>query len=403
MRTIGKEVYRRASDAESRRNSEGAFLRLKDGRIMHAYSHYVGSGEDWDPSEIAACYSADDGRTWHGEDILLTMEEEGLDRTKKNRGQNLMSVSLLRMRNGDLGMIYFRRSEIFYGDMYLRRSADEGRSFDKPVLCSVPGTRPSTLYGGALNSTARYLTRGRIILPGYYSVGSKSVMICFASDDDGRTWRELPTKCELGIAKSRTGLQEPGIAELDGGLLWAFARTDLCRQYEMFSIDAGETWTNPQPSMEFTSAVAPMSSAAAPFTGGVIAVWNPVPLTFDQDAPMHGSTPALVSKRSPLAIAVSRDHAKTWCEFVDGKSFAKFKVIAPDAPDTMAAYPSIFCTDDAALVAYMGYVKTGIDLVIKRIPFDELFQDVCAGVDNERKAFIKHYSEKGVDIKGLLG
>ena len=47
------------------RNSEGAFLRLRDGRILFAYSRYIGTdaGDDAE-CEIAGIYSYDNGETW---------------------------------------------------------------------------------------------------------------------------------------------------------------------------------------------------------------------------------------------------------------------------------------------------------------------------------------------------
>ncbi len=46
------------------RNSEGAFLPLKDGRTMFAYSRYYGkSSSDHAAADIAARYSSDKGAT----------------------------------------------------------------------------------------------------------------------------------------------------------------------------------------------------------------------------------------------------------------------------------------------------------------------------------------------------
>jgi len=403
MKVIGTEVYRRIASPDSSRNSEGSFIRLKNGRIMHAYSHYDTSsitGEDWTAGDIAACYSDDEGKTWHGEDILLTMEEEGLDRNSSKTGQNLMSVSLLRMRNSDLGMVYLRYIRYDHPEMFFRRSGDEGVTFSEPVQVTVPGLRPETMYGAALNSSARYLSCGRILVPTYHNAGGQRIAMFFASDDDGHTWRELRTKCSIGISKSRSGLEEPNLVELPGGVLWAFARTDMSRQYEMFSFDNGDTWTDPQPSYEFTSPPAPMAAEIMPDSKGVAAVWNPVPFFYNPARQPESRTSDFTVQRNPLAIAVSRDGARTWCEFRDGNSFSKMKVIyATDSDTGGAAYPSIFCTDEAVLVCFFTYETNGLDLVIKRITYDELFENVCDGVDNAEKYWKAYYLEKGIDLK----
>ena len=47
------------------RNSEGAFMPLKDGLVMFAYSRYYGnSAHDHASADIAARYSSDRGETW---------------------------------------------------------------------------------------------------------------------------------------------------------------------------------------------------------------------------------------------------------------------------------------------------------------------------------------------------
>lgn len=47
------------------RNSEGDFIKLKDGRIMFIYSRYVGtSSSDHAPAYLAARFPADGGKGW---------------------------------------------------------------------------------------------------------------------------------------------------------------------------------------------------------------------------------------------------------------------------------------------------------------------------------------------------
>ena len=58
------------------RNSEGAFMPLKDGRIMFAYSRYYGkSSSDHATADIAARYSSDKGRTWTTNDEIIVKNE----------------------------------------------------------------------------------------------------------------------------------------------------------------------------------------------------------------------------------------------------------------------------------------------------------------------------------------
>ena len=78
----------------NQRNSEGAFMPLKDGRIMFVYSRYYGtSSSDHATADIAARYSSDNGATWTDKDEIIV---------KNHGGMNVMSVSLLRLKSGNL-------------------------------------------------------------------------------------------------------------------------------------------------------------------------------------------------------------------------------------------------------------------------------------------------------------
>src|SRR5680860_868280 len=75
------------------RNSEGDFIKLKSGKLLFIYTHYdTGSGVDHDPAYLASRNSVDAGMTWSDTDDIV-MGNEG--------SQNIMSVSLLRLNNGD--------------------------------------------------------------------------------------------------------------------------------------------------------------------------------------------------------------------------------------------------------------------------------------------------------------
>ena len=64
MKKIGTEKHLLSISENNLRNGEGAFLRLKDGRIMYAYTKYNGiGGSDHDTAYIAAVYSSASGAT----------------------------------------------------------------------------------------------------------------------------------------------------------------------------------------------------------------------------------------------------------------------------------------------------------------------------------------------------
>lgn len=284
------------------RNSEGAFLPLGDGRVLFVYSAFRGdSARDHMPADLTAVVSRDGGRTFGPPRVVVSAAEHG--------AMNVMSVSLLRMADGSVGLFYLVRKS--FSDMrpVLRRSRDGGETFGPAVLCA-----PRAGYFVVNNDRALRLSSGRIALPAaehattFDAQGNAHISpawaTCFYSDDDGETWRETDAPLAPPGARTRSGLQEPGLVELSGGLLYGWARTDLGVQYEFFSPDGARRFTAPEPS-PFTSPLAPLSMKRLS-DGRLLALWCPVP--------QYQTRPAdpLTLGRTPLVYAFSADDARTW-------------------------------------------------------------------------------------------
>ncbi len=317
------------------RNSEGAFADLRDGRVLFVYSHFVGaSGSDHAKARLAARTSADGGETWSDATFLAIPREE--------EAMNVMSVSLLRLGNGDLGLFYLLRFSWHDLRMWLQRSADEGRTWGEPVRCM-----PTAGYHVVNNDRVVRLASGRLVIPAARhpaksdrneasALDWRGVATFFLSDDDGRTWREAAGGATLPSVHTRSGLQEPGVLETEPGRLWAWARTDLGRQYELFSTDSGETWSAAEPS-RFTSPNSPLSVKRLP-NGKLLAVWNPAPGY--ETRPMR----APGGDRTPLVVATAKTATGPWtaARVIDG----------PDEPTAGYCYTAIHFTPDAVLLAY---------------------------------------------------
>ena len=82
------------------RNTEGSFVTLRDGRILYAYTRFTGGTGDHDSASIVGRHSSDGGRTWSGEDIPMVAGEGAM---------NVMSVSLLRLKDGRIALFYLRK------------------------------------------------------------------------------------------------------------------------------------------------------------------------------------------------------------------------------------------------------------------------------------------------------
>ena len=53
------------------RNSEGAFVALKSGRILFLYTRFHGGADDASPAHIVRIHSDDDGRSWSREHRIV--------------------------------------------------------------------------------------------------------------------------------------------------------------------------------------------------------------------------------------------------------------------------------------------------------------------------------------------
>lgn len=320
------------------RNSEGDFAVLKDGSILFAYSRYHGSSpEDHDPCDIAGMISHDGGENFEHLPYLLASSEE-------HSTENIMSVSLCRLDDGTLCLFYlakFGANSVYY----MRRAAEDETHFGKPEVC-IDFT--DDIYYVINNCRVLKLPDGSLLVPAachdIINRNSARNMTYFAKsrifgcDSNGKNWHAVSDYIEMPNAgHSGTGLQEPGLALLPDGRLYAYFRTDRCFQFESFSSDNGKTWSVPVPS-RFTSPESPMLISRNPYTGIYYAVWNPVPNyngRYHEDVWCHAG-------RFPFVMAQSEN----------GIDFSGLTAIE-DIPDYGYCYPAIhFLNEKEMLMSY---------------------------------------------------
>jgi Neuraminidase (sialidase) len=309
------------------RNTEGAFVKLKDGRLLLIYSRFTSDGAaDSGAASLAARYSSDGGRTWTRQDEIV-VENEG--------AMNTMSVSLIRLKSGGIALFYVRKNSMLDCRPYMRVSRNEGKTWSAPVLAiSEPG------YYVLNNDRAHQTRSGRIILPVALhrnesadpaKFNSRGIAMCYLSDDRGKTWRRSKTVLE-NPAPHPAGLQEPGIVALKDGRLLMYLRTGMGSQYFSYSTDHGETWTPTEPS-GLQSPLSPATIKRIPKTGDLLAVWND-----------HSNVAADIKNRlrTPLTAAISRDEGRTW---------EKRRDIAAD-PEGWYCYTAMEFVGDRVVLAY---------------------------------------------------
>ena len=104
MKVIGKRVHALPPKNGNPRNGEGSFVRLESGRIMYLFTQFCGTSRtDSASSRLAACYSDDDGESW-SEPIPFLEKPEG--------ALNIMSVSLLTLQNGEIGLLFLQKMNL---------------------------------------------------------------------------------------------------------------------------------------------------------------------------------------------------------------------------------------------------------------------------------------------------
>jgi predicted neuraminidase len=340
------------------RNSEGAFVSLKEGRVLYVYSHYTaGSGGDDDPAHLAGRTSSDGGKTWTKEDRLI-VENEG--------GMNVMSVSLLRLQGGEIALFYLRKNSEQDCRPLMRISSDEGTTWGAPSTCITDEVG----YYVMNNDRAVQLRSGRLVLPvclhavkGSTKMDWQGALMCYLSDDQGKTWRRSKTAQKgYDAAGKRITTQEPGVVELKDGRVMMFIRASGGCQYLAYSKDGGDTWSAPVAS-DIKSPVSPASIKRLPTTGDLLLVWN-----------NHADIPASLSnRRVPLSTAISKDDGKTW---------QHIKALEGN-PQGWYCYIAIHPIDDAVLLGYCAMSGLAHSR-ITRVPTSWLYINGAAPLSFEK-------------------
>ncbi len=329
--------------ADHPRQSEGDILPLKDGSLLAGWSDFYSGADDAAPARISAAKSSDGGKTW-GPKFTL---QENVGRA------NVMSVSFVRSRSGDLLFFYARKNSDTDLEIFVRRSTDEAKTWGSAVkVTGDPG------YHVMNNARVLQLKSGRLLAPvatapqvGTKNDGFKTSI--YFSDDDGRTWQRGKTE----LRAPKRGAMEPGLIELSGGRVLQIIRTQVGQIWRAYSSDGGVTWSEASP-WAIEAPEAPSTLARNPETGDWLLVWNPNVAWTNPEKTVLGTNHG--GPRTPLAAMVSHDEGRTW---------GPRKVLEPDAAVTYA-YTSITFHDGRALLSYYYCPNHGklISLRFRSVP-----------------------------------
>lgn len=330
------------------RNSEGDFITLKDGRILFVYSRYYGrSSSDHATAKLASRESKDGGKTWSTEDKIV-VEKEGI--------MNVMSVSLLRLQNGQIALFYLRKNSESDCIPMMRISTDEAQTWSEPVACITDKKGYFVLN----NDRVIQLKNGRILMavalhqtPEEGKWHNNATLYSYYSDDNGKTW----TTSAAVPDPEQVVFQEPGVVELTNGDIMMIIRAGAGVQYKSYSKDKGQTWS-PGTATSIKSPLSPATIQRIPSTGDLLLAWNN----------NGGEDPAMKGKRTPLTLAVSKDDGNTW-QYI--------RNIETD-PDGWYCYIAMHFTGKNVLLGYCSgsqSKKTHLSVVaIKRFSVSDVYK-----------------------------
>jgi sialidase-1 len=297
------------------RYTEGSIVELADGSLLFAVTEFQDSDSDFAKAHIVGRVSKDGGQTWGAPRELQ----------KNTGGMNVMSVTLRRLGSGIL-MFYLQKNDVNDLDMFVRTSADEGKSFGEATLVTADSG-----YHVINNDRVTQLSSGRLLVPAASTADVKTVnhfvSHCYISDDGGKTWRSGKGHVDA----PKRGAMEPEVIELNDGRILMIVRTQLGYVGKSYSADGGETWSKLE-SLGVRAPEAPSTLRRIPSTGDLVLIFND---TFTPGAG-HGG------KRTPLTAAISSDEGLTW------KNVGNLET---DASKTFS-YTSLTFVRDRAVMSY---------------------------------------------------
>ena len=292
------------------RNSESDIVKLKDGRLLFAWSQMLGSTDDDAHANLMKIYSSDRGKTWTKPEVMIA---------RSPRSTNVMCVNFLRLKDGRLALFYL--DKIKGGDVdcrpVMRVSSDEGETWSEQIQVI-----PDELGGYYVmnNAQAFQCADGRLVLPAAQHSwapcakrrGPAQAIVAWYSTDVGKTWKRSETQITVKSPTfSNLRIEEPGVVELKDGRLRMHFRTNANWQYVSFSSDGGRTWSPANPSTMRSPRVS--ATIVRLSDGNLYAAWN----DHSRDPDFRFRMPYFNGECCPLTFGVSTDEGETWIPLVD--------------------------------------------------------------------------------------
>ena len=304
-----------ACDDKHYRHSEGSAVELADGRQLLVWSRFDGHKDkcgtlgDNGPATLVMAESTDGGKTWSAPTPLPV----------GTASRNIMQAAFVPVRDGLTIAFSVRSREGNTSVKHAIDSKDGGKTWSE---------RRQLFAAGGPNDRAVRLSTGRILMASHRVSATRigktadNETLVARSDDEGRTWQLSAVLGHAPHAMERKELDphpvkihEPAVAECPDGSLLMLARSVTGVLYQSRSKDAGETWSQLEPT--------PLPSFAAPpylrklKDGRLLLLWNPIvgkAATAKAEEALKNLGPMPYGPRQRLVMATSKDGGKTWSE-----------------------------------------------------------------------------------------
>ena len=306
--SLGKIIRYLRPGENNPRNSEGAFYTFPNGRIIFIYSKYKGTSHGDNAScDLYMLESLDNGETFTDARTVFTCEELG--------AQNIMSVSLLGLSDGRVGLFFIKKMSSLEYTIMLSKSED-GTVWTEPKrILSEDG------YYILNNDRVIRLRDGRIVMPYSYMrpeevltkdgkklINNPGLIYIYGSDDEENFYR-ISTAYGITGNPGR-GCLEPLLIQHTDGTVECYTRTTLGYQYKMTALDDTlNNWT-PLDKSIFKSQDAPLCMKYLR-DDVLFAVWCSQPENADPQ--IYGGE-RNSSGRCYYVYSISRDGGKTYSE-----------------------------------------------------------------------------------------
>lgn len=346
------------SSPTNTRNHIASVVRLTNGNLLCVWAHYAAASVDWNPCQIWAKISINNGLSW-GDPYMI------IDVPSGTIGYEMPSI--YKKTNGNIifiGVLRVGTEAPFYGQIWQYESIDNGATFSGAKMIYESSDYETNDYISCSGHSICVTQTGRLLFPFNMFITSEhsanlgnTVARVLYSDDEGENWSLSATVIQAATSGDEGLLAESNIAQETDGTLIMIHRTRSMFVRIGTSINNGATWDNP-PVKEDAFITSNAMVRIAFVNGKYIGVANRP----SEDVPQ-------------LTGAATRVYMDLW-ESTDGTTWAFVKNLLYKDSVYVFAEPVIYDLGTGVLMFYSHYPNDDVsilqDLRFERLTYADL-------------------------------